>query len=53
MSTALLAREIERNKPCFTVKEEERFISDEVIQYIREKLGVEKLNVDRRLQPAC
>jgi molybdopterin-guanine dinucleotide biosynthesis protein len=53
MSTALLAREIERNKPCFTVKEEERFISDEVIQYIREKLGVENINVDRRLQPAC
>lgn len=53
MSTALLAREIEKNKPCFTVTEQERFISDEVIQYIREKLGVENIDVDRRLQPAC
>ena len=52
-STALLAREISKNKPCFTVKEEDRFISDEVIQYIREKLGVENIDVDRRLQPAC
>jgi len=52
-STALLAREIEKNKPCFTVKERERFISGEVIQYIREKLGVENIDVDRRLQPAC
>jgi len=50
--SALLAREIERNKPCFTVKEEERFISGEVIQYIREKLGVENIDVDRRLQSA-
>jgi len=52
-SAALLAREISKNKPCFTVKEEDRFISDEVIQYIREKLGVENIDVDRRLQPAC
>jgi molybdopterin-guanine dinucleotide biosynthesis protein len=52
-STALLAREIEKNKPCFTVREQQRFISDEVIQYIREKLGVENIDVDRRLQPAC
>ena len=51
--TALLAREISKNKPCFTVKEEDRFISDEVIQYIREQLGVENIDVDRRLQPAC
>ena len=52
-SAALLAREISKNKPCFTVKEEDRFISDEVIQYIREQLGVENIDVDRRLQPAC
>jgi len=52
-SAALLAREIEKNKPCFTVREQDRFISDEVIQYIREKLGVEDVDVDRRLQPAC
>lgn len=52
-STALLAREISKNKPCFRVKEEDRFISDEVIQYIRVKLGVENIDVDRRLQPAC
>jgi len=53
MSTALLAREIEKNKPCFMVKEQERFTSAEVIQYVREKLGVENIDVDRRLQPAC
>jgi len=52
-STALLAREIAKNKPCFSVREQQRFISGEVIQYIREKLGVENIDVDRRLQPAC
>ena len=53
MSAALLAREIAKNKPCFNVREQQRFISGEVIQYIREKLGVENIDVDRRLQPAC
>jgi molybdopterin-guanine dinucleotide biosynthesis protein len=52
-STALLAREIEKNKPCFTVREQDRFISDEVIEFVRAKLGVENTDVDRRLQPAC
>lgn len=52
-SAALLAREIAKNKPCFRVREQQRFISDEVIQYIREKLGVENIDVGRRLQPAC
>lgn len=52
-STALLAREIAKNKPCFSVREQQRFISGEVIEYIREKLGVENIDVDRRLQPAC
>ncbi len=53
MSAALLAREIAKNKPCFSVREQQRFINGEVIQYIREKLGVENIDVDRRLQPAC
>lgn len=52
-STALLAREIEKNKPCFTVREQERFISGEVIEFVRAKLGVENKDVERRFQPAC
>lgn len=37
---ALLAREIEKKKPCFTVNEEDRFISQEVIEFVRSKLAV-------------
>jgi molybdopterin-guanine dinucleotide biosynthesis protein len=49
---ALLAREIEKNKPCFTVNEEERFISQEVIEFVRSKLSVDAGDVARRVQPA-
>jgi molybdopterin-guanine dinucleotide biosynthesis protein len=52
-NTVLLAREIQKNKPCFAVKEEDRFISEEVIEFVRSKLAVGEENVERRLQPAC
>ena len=52
-NTVLLAREIQKNKPCFTVKEEDRFISEEVIEFVRSKLAVGARDVARRLQPAC
>ncbi|HSE37423.1 MAG TPA: hypothetical protein VLG74_08990 [Blastocatellia bacterium] len=47
---ALLAREIERNKPCFVVSEEDRFISQEVIEFVRSKLAVGAEDVARRVQ---
>lgn len=49
---ALLAREIEKNKPCFTVNEEESFISEEVVEFVRSRLAVEAGGVARRVQPA-
>ena len=49
---ALLAREIEKNKPCFTVNEEDRFISQEVIEFVRSKLSDGAGDVARRVQPA-
>lgn len=39
-STVLLAREMEKGKPCFTVKEEDRFICDELVEFVRSKLAV-------------
>jgi molybdopterin-guanine dinucleotide biosynthesis protein len=51
-NTVLLAREIQKNKPCFTVQEEDRFISEEVIEFVRSKLSVGAAGVARRLQPA-
>jgi molybdopterin-guanine dinucleotide biosynthesis protein len=48
----LLAREIEKNKPCFTVNEEERFISQEVIEFVRSKLAKGAGDLTRRVQPA-
>ena len=47
----LLEREIPKNKPRFTVKEEDRFISEEVVEFVRSKLGASDAN--RRVQPAC
>jgi hypothetical protein len=49
---ALLAREIEKNKPCFVVCEENQFISQEVIEFVRSKLDVGALDIARRLQQA-
>jgi molybdopterin-guanine dinucleotide biosynthesis protein len=48
----LLAREIKKNKPCFMVNEEDRFISKEVIEFVRSKLAVGAGEVSRRFQPA-
>ena len=36
---SLLTREAEKNKPCFTVSEEDRFISEEVIEFVRSRLA--------------
>ncbi len=49
---ALLVREIEKNKPCFVVSEEDRFSSQEVIEFVRSKLAVRAHDVARRVQPA-
>jgi molybdopterin-guanine dinucleotide biosynthesis protein len=49
---ALLAREIEKNKPCFIVSEEDSFISQEVIEFVRSKLAVGAPDVARRVKPA-
>src|SRR5262245_21223081 len=52
-NTVLLAREIQKNKPCFAVTKENRFIREEVIEFVRSRLGVEEQHVEGRLQPAC
>jgi molybdopterin-guanine dinucleotide biosynthesis protein len=49
---ALLARETEKNKPFFVVNGEDRFISQEVIEFVRSKLAVGTEDVARRVQPA-
>jgi molybdopterin-guanine dinucleotide biosynthesis protein len=49
---ALLAREIEKNKPCFAVSEENSFISGEVIEFVRSKLQEGESGSARRVQPA-
>ena len=49
---ALLASEIKKNKPCFVVCEENQFISEEVIEFVRSKLAVGKSDLARRVQPA-
>jgi molybdopterin-guanine dinucleotide biosynthesis protein len=49
---ALLAREIEKKKPYFTVNEEDRFISQEVIEFVRSKLAAGASDTARRVQPA-
>ena len=49
----LLAREVQKKKPCFTVSEQDRFVSEEVIRFVRAKLAVGANDVERRLQPAC
>jgi molybdopterin-guanine dinucleotide biosynthesis protein len=51
--TVLLTREIQKNKPCFMVKQEDRFISEEVIEFVRSKLAVGEQDGARRFQPAC
>jgi len=56
-NTVLLAHEIQRNKPCFAVREEDRFISEEIIEFVRSKLAFGAKdgapNDSRHVQPAC
>lgn len=52
-NTVLLDRELQKNKPCFTVKQEDRFISQEIIEFVRSKLEAGDHDGARRLQPAC
>ena len=49
---ALLAGEIVKNKPFFVVCEENQFISEEVIEFVRSKLAVGAPDATRRVQPA-
>jgi molybdopterin-guanine dinucleotide biosynthesis protein len=49
---ALLAGEIEKNKPYFVVREENQFMSKEVIDFVRSRLAVGASDITRRLQPA-
>lgn len=51
-NTVLLAREMQKNKPCFTVNEKDRFISEEVIEFVRSKLAIGAPGDARRLHPA-
>ena len=46
-NSVLLEREIEKNKPCFTVTREHRFISGEIVEFVRSKLQVEESDVAR------
>jgi molybdopterin-guanine dinucleotide biosynthesis protein len=52
-NTVLLAREVQKKKPCFTVKEEDRFISEEIIKFVRSRVEDGDRDGARRLQPAC
>lgn len=52
-NTVLLAGEVQKSKPCFTVKEEDRFINEEIIEFVRSELDVGARDGARRLQPAC
>ena len=52
-NTVLLEREVQKNKPCFTVKQEDRFINKEIVEFVRSKLETGARDGARRLQPAC
>lgn len=51
-AAALLAREKQKNKPCFTVREADRFISGEVVDFVRSKLAIGEQDAQRHFQPA-
>jgi molybdopterin-guanine dinucleotide biosynthesis protein len=51
-NTLILEREMKKNKPCFTVREEDRFISEEVTEFVRSRLAVGEPSIARRIQPA-
>jgi len=52
-NAALLMHEVQKQKPCFIVSERDRFINDEVIEFIETKLAIGNDDVERRVQPAC
>jgi len=52
-NAVLLAREIQKHKTCFTVRAEDRFINEEIIEFVRSKLEAGASNGERLLQPAC
>src|SRR5262249_14588362 len=49
---ALLASEIEKKKPYFVVCEENQFMSEEVIEFVRSRLAVGAPDAARRIQQA-
>ncbi|MFY9571621.1 MAG: hypothetical protein WAV20_09515 [Blastocatellia bacterium] len=51
-NAVLLAGERQKNRPCFAVNEENRFMSEEVIEFVRSKIESGERDVARRLQPA-
>jgi molybdopterin-guanine dinucleotide biosynthesis protein len=51
-NATLLAREVKKKKPCFAVREEDRFISEEVIAFVRTQLTNRTPGTSRRFQPA-
>jgi molybdopterin-guanine dinucleotide biosynthesis protein len=46
-NSVLLEREIQKNKPCFTVTREHRFISGEIVEFVRSKLELRESDVAR------
>ena len=48
-NSVLLEREIQRNKPHFTVTKEDRFISNEIVEFVRSRLAPGESDVARCL----
>src|SRR3989441_8807633 len=46
-NSVLLEREVQKNKPCFTVTKEARFISEEIVEFVRSKLELRESDVAR------
>jgi len=46
-NSVLLEREMQKNKPCFTVTKEARFISEEIVEFVRSKLELRESDVAR------
>jgi len=51
--SALLSRELAKQTPCFRVRKEHRYISEEVIEFVRSKLTTEERDIARHIKPAC
>jgi hypothetical protein len=46
-NSVLLECEMQKNKPCFTVTKEARFISEEIVEFVRSKLEAKESDVAR------